>query len=28
MVDMVVPRSQQKQQINAILSMLMEARIA
>jgi acetyl-CoA carboxylase carboxyl transferase subunit beta len=28
MVDMVLPRSQQKQQINAILSMLMEARIA
>ena len=27
MVDMVVPRSQQKQQINAILSMLMEAGI-
>ena len=26
MVDMVVPRSEQKQQINAILSMLMDAR--
>ena len=28
MVDMVVPRSEQKQQINAILSMLMESRAA